>query len=154
MRYFFENQEESAVDLGLPSKYQLNHVGCLIHGDIETAKIFLRGHQLQVRLQFPSVVLAGKLSMKYKRNVELVIFKALSHELCYEIFCVANGSLSAEEIRNEVGSSFHVAYLARKNEPLCLPSPWVALESGTNPHEGSRMAYFTNGRVKAELITF
>jgi len=154
VRYFFEHQEESAADLGLPSGYALNHVGCLVHGDLETAQLLLQKHQLQIQLQFPSVVLAGQLSDKYRRPVELTILKAVSQELCYEIFCVTNGALSPAEIKVEVIPSFHVAYLGQDHEALTLPPPWRLLVSGTNPHEGCRMAYFTNERVKVELISF
>lgn len=154
VRYFFEHQEESAAALGLPAGYKLNHVGCLVHGDLETAQLLLQKHQLKVQLQFPSVVLAKQLSDKYRRPIELTILKAGSQELCYEIFCVTNGGLSPAEIKVEVIPSFHVAYLSRNRETLTLPAPWRLLVTGTNPHEGCRMAYFTNERVKVELIAF
>ncbi len=154
VRYFFEHQEESTADLGLPAGYKLNHVGCLVHGDLETAQVLLQQHHLQVQLLFPSVVLTKQLSTKYRRPVELTILKAASQELCYEIFCVSNGALSPAEIKTEVVPSFHVAYLSQESEELTLPAPWRPLVSGTNPHEGCRMAYFTNGLVKVELITF
>lgn len=154
VRYFFEYQHDAAADLEVPAGLQLNHVGCLIHGDLDAAKALLRQNDLRLRRQFPSVVLASTLSNKYQRHVELTILKTENKDICYEIFCVSNGALSEAEINMEIPSSFHVAFLVQENQPLVMPAQWKPLESGVNPHEGSRMAYFSNGRTKLELITF
>ena len=153
-QYFFENRRDAVADLDLPAGHELNHLGSIVHGDLEVALDLLKQHDLEVKLQFPSVVLARALSSKYRRDVELTILKAANQEFCYEIFCVTNGALSEAEIREEIPTSFHIAFLARDGSPLSLPAPWLPRESGVNPHEGSAMAYFFNGRTKVELITF
>lgn len=154
VRYFFEYQQDAATDLELPTGLQLDHVGCLIHGDLNSARTLLRQNDLQIQRQFPSVVLANSLSKKYQRQVELAVLKTENKDICYEIFCVSNGALSEAEISAELPSSFHVAFLLQGSQALEMPAPWRPLESGVNPHEGSRMAYFSNGRSKLELITF
>ena len=53
IRYYFEHQQEVAEDLGLPTGYSLDHVGCLIYGDLESAQTLLRQHDLKVRRRFP-----------------------------------------------------------------------------------------------------
>ena len=154
IRYYFEHQQEVAGDLGLPTGYSLDHVGSLIYGDLESAQTLLRQHDLKVRRQFPSVVLAKILSEKYQRPVELTILKTENPELCYEIFCLTNGALTEAEMRTEIQPSFHIAFRARDGQRLALPAPWELLTSGVNPHEGSRMAYFSNRKTKLELISF
>lgn len=154
VRYFFEYQKDAIDDLGLLKTLQLNHVGCLIRGDLTIAQTLLEQNDLRVRSQFPSVVLAQSLSRKYQRDVGLTILKAENELISYEIFCVSNGALSEAEIATEIPLSFHVAFLAQESDLLTMPESWTPLESGVNPHEGSRMAYFSNGRTKVELITF
>lgn len=154
VRYFFEYQTDAVEDLGLPNSLKLNHVGCLVRGDLTDARTLLAQNDLHVRQQFPSVVLAETLSRKYQRDVALTILKAENQFISYEIFCVTNGALSEAEIAAEIPLSFHVAFLAPEGDLLTLPQPWIPRESGINPHEGSRMAYFSNGRTKVELITF
>ena len=154
VRYFFEYQNDAIEDLGLLKSLQLNHVGCLIRGDMAVARNMLEQNNLRVRKQFPSVVLAESLSRKYQREVALTILKAENELISYEIFCVDNGALSEAEIATELPLSFHVAFLAQEEDLLTMPEAWTPLESGINRHEGSRMAYFSNGRTKVELITF
>ena len=154
IRYYFEHQQEVAEELGLPAGYSLDHVGCIIYGDLAAAHALLQKHHLQVQFQFPSVVLAKFLTEKYQRPVELSILKTENRELCYEIFSLTNGALAEEEIRQEIQPSFHIAFRVPPEVPLVMPAPWVPKESGVNPHEGSRMAYFSNGKTKLELITF
>jgi hypothetical protein len=129
-QYIFENRRDAVADLDLPAGHELNHLASIVHGHLEVALDLLKQHDLEVKLQFPSVVLARALSTKYRRDVELTILKAANQEFGYEIFCVSNGALSEAETREEIPTSSHIAFLARDGAPFSLPAPWLPRESG------------------------
>lgn len=86
----------------------INHLGALLHGEVEEIKKWLKTRWYTITDSFPSTIVAKELSDKYGKEIPIHIFLCTKEEKTYEYFVIPWDNI--DQMMEEWGKVLHIAY--------------------------------------------